>query len=68
MAIHRWRESPEVIARMIDSGSIQSWSAKNIILKPNETCAIMADGKIQDIKLAKDLDEKIVERFYSKDI
>jgi len=49
MTTHRWRDSPEVIARMIDSGSIQSWSAKNIVLKPNETCVIMADGKIQDI-------------------
>ncbi len=49
MVTHRWRDSPEVIARMIDSGSIQSWSAKNIVLKPNETCVIMADGKIQDI-------------------
>ncbi len=49
MATHRWRDNPEVIARMIDSGSIQSWSAKNIVLKPNETCAIMANGKIQDI-------------------
>ena len=49
MAQHRWRDNPEVIARMIDSGSIQSWSVKNIVLKPNETCAIMADGKIQDI-------------------
>jgi hypothetical protein len=34
---------------MIDSGSIQSWSAKNIVLKPNETCVIISDGKIQDI-------------------
>ena len=49
MATHRWRDSPEVISRMVDSGSIQSWSAKNIVLKPNETCVIMADGKIQDI-------------------
>ena len=49
MATHRWRDSPEVISRMIDSGSIKSWSVKNIVLKPNETCVIMADGKIQDI-------------------
>ena len=49
MATHRWRDSPEVISRMVDSGSIQSWSAKNIVLKPNETCVIMSDGKIQDI-------------------
>ena len=49
MVQHRWRESPEVIARMIDSGSVQSWSARNIVLKPNETCVVMADGKIQDI-------------------
>jgi hypothetical protein len=34
---------------MIDSGSIQSWSAHDIVLKPNETCVIIADGKVQDI-------------------
>ncbi len=49
MAINRWRDSPEIIARMVDSGSIQSWTTRNIILKPNETCVIISDGKIQDI-------------------
>lgn len=49
MAIHRWRESPETIARMIDSGAIQAWSTRNIVMKPNETCVIISDGKIQDI-------------------
>jgi len=49
MAQHRWRDRPDIIARMIDSGSIQSWSAKDIVLKPNETCVILADGKVQDI-------------------
>jgi len=49
MAQHRWRDSPDIIGRMIDSGSIQSWSAKDIVLKPNETCVILADGKVQDI-------------------
>jgi hypothetical protein len=34
---------------MIDSGSIRSWSSKDIVLKPNETCVILADGKVQDI-------------------
>jgi len=49
MAQHRWRDRPDIIARMIDSGSIQSWSSKDIVLKPNETCVILADGKVQDI-------------------
>ena len=49
MAQHRWRDRPDIIAIMIDSGSIQSWSAKDIVLKPNETCVILADGKVQDI-------------------
>ena len=49
MAIHRWRDNPEIIARMIDSGTIQSWTTRNIILKPNETCVIISNGKIQDI-------------------
>ena len=49
MAQHRWRDRPEVVARMIDSGSVHSWSARDIVLKPNETCVILADGKVQDI-------------------
>ena len=49
MGQHRWRDRPDIIARMIDSGSIQSWSAHDIVLKPNETCVIIADGKVQDI-------------------
>ena len=49
MTQHRWRKSSDIISRMIDSGSIQSWSAKDIVLKPNETCVIMSDGKVQDI-------------------
>jgi len=49
MAQHRWRDRPDIIARMIDSGSIRSWSSKDIVLKPNETCVILADGKVQDI-------------------
>jgi hypothetical protein len=34
---------------MIDSGSIKSWSARDIVLKPNECVAILAEGKVQDI-------------------
>jgi hypothetical protein len=34
---------------MIDTGSIKSWTAKNVVLKPNEAVAIMSDGKVQDI-------------------
>ena len=49
MAQHRWRDRPDIIARMIDSGSIRSRSSKDIVLKTNETCVILADGKVQDI-------------------
>lgn len=49
MANHRWRERPDVVARLVETGSIGGWSSRNIVLKPNESVAILADGKVQDI-------------------
>ena len=48
MSSQRWRDRPDVIAKMIDSGSIKSWSARDIVLKPNECVTILAEGKVQD--------------------
>ena len=49
MVQHRWRDSPEVIARLIDKDSVKTWSSKDIVIKPNEACAIIVDGKVKDI-------------------
>jgi len=49
MTQHRWRDSPDVVARLIDKDRIISWKSKDIVLKPNEACAIIQDGKIRDI-------------------
>ncbi len=49
MAQHRWRDSPDVIARLIDKDSVKTWSSKDIVIKPNEACAIIVDGKVKDI-------------------
>ena len=49
MAQHRWRDSPEVIARLIDKDSVNTWSSKDIVIKPNEACAIIQEGKVKDI-------------------
>ncbi|MDP7001635.1 MAG: hypothetical protein QGH90_07005 [Candidatus Poseidoniaceae archaeon] len=49
MAQHRWRDSPDVIARLIDKDSVTTWSSRDIVIKPNEACAIMKDGKVEDV-------------------
>ena len=49
MAQHRWRDNPDVVSVLIDKGSVSSWSSKDIVLKPNEACAIIQDGKVKDI-------------------
>lgn len=49
MVQHRWRNSPDVVARLIDKDKIITWKSKDIVLKPNEACAIIQDGKIRDV-------------------
>jgi hypothetical protein len=48
MTKYRWRNKPDVLATMVDTGSIKSWVAKDVILKPNEAVTIIANGKVQD--------------------
>jgi hypothetical protein len=48
MSNYRWRTRPDVLATLTDTGSIKSWSSKNVVLKPNEAVTIISNGKIQD--------------------
>ena len=53
--INRWRSNPTILARLVNANDIQTWKAKEVILKPNEACAFIIDGRIGDI-----VSEKIV--------
>ena len=48
MSRYRWRTKPEIVATMVDTGSLRSWAAKDVVLKPNEAVTIIANGKVQD--------------------
>ena len=51
----RWRDNPNIIARLLDANNINTWKAQEVVLKPNEACVFIVDGRIGDI-----LTEKIV--------
>ena len=53
--IYRWRSNPTILARLVNANDIQTWKAKEVILKPNEACAFIIDGRIGDI-----VSEKVV--------
>lgn len=48
MSNYRWRNRPDVLATLTDTGSLKSWSSKDVVLKPNEAVTIISNGKIQD--------------------
>lgn len=48
MTRYRWRTKPQVLATLVDTGGIKSWAAKDVVLKPNESVTIIANGKVQD--------------------
>ncbi len=48
MSRYRWRERPDIVAKLVDSASIKSWSSMDLVLKPNESVTIVSNGKIQD--------------------
>ena len=49
MSDYRWRDSPDTIARLINANEIQTVSTQQVLLKPNEACAMIVDGRIGDI-------------------
>lgn len=51
----RWRDNPNILAKLIDANNINTWKAQEVVLKPNEACAFIIDGRIGDI-----LTEKVV--------
>ena len=44
-----WRKSPDIVARLVNTQKIQTVVSQEVVLKPNEACALIVDGKIGDI-------------------
>ena len=44
-----WRNNPSIVARLVNTKKIQTISNQETLLKPNEACALIVDGKIGDI-------------------
>jgi hypothetical protein len=49
MTNYKWRSNPNIIARLVDGNDIKTWKARQVVLKPNEACAFIIDGRIGDI-------------------
>ena len=52
---YRWRDNPNVLARLVNANNIKTWKAQEVVLKTNEACAFIVDGRIGDI-----ITEKVV--------
>ena len=46
---YTWRNNPNTVARLVNTKKIQTISNQETVLKPNEACALIVDGKIGDI-------------------
>ena len=51
----RWRDNPNILAKLVDANNLKTWQAQEVVLKPNEACVFIVDGRIGDI-----LTEKVV--------
>jgi len=50
---YRWRDNPNILARLIDANNLNTWKAQEVVLKPNEACAFIVDGRVGDILIEK---------------
>ena len=51
MSDFRWRDSPDTIARLVNADRVQTIAKQQVLLKPNEACAMIVDGRIGDLSL-----------------
>ena len=46
MSKYHWRESPDVVARLVNLDKIQTYFSRQVTLKPNEAAVFLVEGKI----------------------
>tara|TARA_B100000700_G_C15047528_1_gene858650 strand:- start:445 stop:1569 length:1125 start_codon:yes stop_codon:yes gene_type:complete len=49
MVNYKWRDSPDIVARLVNADKIQTLATQQVLLKPNEACALIVDGRIGDV-------------------
>ena len=49
MSNYKWRDSPDVVARLVNADKIKTLATQQVLLKPNEACALIVDGRIGDV-------------------
>ena len=49
MSDYKWRDSPDIVARLVNADKIQTLASQQVLLKPNEACALIVDGRIGDV-------------------
>ena len=49
MTNYKWRDSPDIVARLVNADKIQTLATQQVLLKPNEACALIVDGRIGDV-------------------
>lgn len=49
MSDYKWRDSPDIVARLVNADKIQTVASQQVLLKPNEACALIVDGRIGDV-------------------
>ena len=49
MTNYTWRNNPRTIAKLVNTENIQTYRNRQVVLKPNEACAIVVNGRIGDI-------------------
>lgn len=45
----KWRSNPNIVARLVDGRDITTLVSRRVILKPNEACAFIVNGRVGDI-------------------
>ncbi len=46
MSKFHWRETPEIVARLVNLDKIQTYFSRQVTLKPNEAAVFLVEGKI----------------------
>ncbi len=49
MFVHRWRDRPNVLARLVPKTEIRGFFKKDTVINPGEAAVIISGGKIEDV-------------------
>ena len=47
-AIEHWRDTNDILAKLVDKRDIRGYATKDLILDPGEAAVLIVDGRIED--------------------